>query len=93
MFKKLAQIARRFREDLINKKDLSGLWLVCGMDAYYCTHRRGAVLALKVWFFLAQALKVSRCCIVGHELVDLDAGSPEVGPDPDIVCTRCGRSY
>ncbi len=29
------------------------------------------------------------CKALGHRLVDLDEGNPEVGPRPEIVCTRC----
>ena len=31
------------------------------------------------------------CAVVGHTLVDDDPGDPEVGPQPCVYCTRCGR--
>lgn len=31
------------------------------------------------------------CAVFGHQLVDHDPGSTEVGPDPDIWCDRCGK--
>lgn len=33
-----------------------------------------------------------RCALVGHEWIDLDPGDPEVGPQPDLYCQRCGKS-
>ena len=31
------------------------------------------------------------CKIKGCDLVDDDPGDAEVGPQPDIYCTRCGK--
>lgn len=33
------------------------------------------------------------CSIIGHDMEDHDPGDPEVGPQPDINCNRCGRSW
>ena len=33
------------------------------------------------------------CFFFGHQLEDLDPGNPEVGPQPDVVCNRCGRHF
>lgn len=31
------------------------------------------------------------CWAFGHDYEDHDPGDPEVGPDPDVYCNRCGR--
>ena len=33
------------------------------------------------------------CLVVGHEVMDLDPGDPEVGPQPYIVCQRCWKEW
>ena len=32
------------------------------------------------------------CKITGHNFIDDDPGDCEVGPQPDIYCTKCGCS-
>lgn len=31
------------------------------------------------------------CLVRGHDWIDSDPGNPEVGPRPEIFCSRCGR--
>jgi hypothetical protein len=32
------------------------------------------------------------CAFAGHKFVDDDPGDPEVGPQPQVCCTRCGKN-
>lgn len=31
------------------------------------------------------------CAVEGHTYIDNDPGDPEVGPQPEVFCTRCGK--
>lgn len=46
-----------------------------------------------IWYVLSAHVRDARlrfvCLVRGHDLVDLDPGDPEVGPDPHIICRRC----
>lgn len=33
------------------------------------------------------------CLIEGHDMVDGDPNDPEVGPQPDVHCTKCGKEW
>jgi len=33
------------------------------------------------------------CKVIGHKLVNDEIADPEVGPQPDIYCIRCGKTY
>lgn len=47
---------------------------------------RGLRSAIKFARFL-------RCMIIGHQVCDGDPGDPEVGPQPDVYCSRCGYHW
>lgn len=46
-----------------------------------------------VWIEITLIAKRVWCGIAGHSLVDDDPGDAEVGPQPDINCVRCYRSF
>ena len=52
---------------------------------------------VKAWAWVLVAmllvlLGALRCALTKHEWVDEDPGNPEVGPQPEVHCKRCGRS-
>ena len=50
--------------------------------------RRASLAAKLAWLRLTLPLV---CALRGHVLVDDDIGDPEVGPQPNVYCERCGR--
>ena len=41
---------------------------------------------------IGQLWAMGVCKVFGHDYIDNDPGDPEVGPQPDVYCSRCGRS-
>ena len=50
--------------------------------------RRAWLATQLLWLRLATPLV---CAVLGHTLTDHDPGHPEVGPQPQVFCDRCGR--
>ena len=45
------------------------------------------------YFTIRQLWAMGVCRMFGHNITDDDPGDPEVGPQPDIYCTRCGKHF
>lgn len=51
----------------------------------------------QIFWLYAKDLFVFRfgfvCLVKGHLLLDGDPGDPEVGPQPNVYCVRCGKGW
>jgi hypothetical protein len=46
-----------------------------------------------IQYTIQDILAMMVCKIIGHKLVNDEIADPEVGPQPDIYCIRCGKTY
>lgn len=69
-------------------------WPFIGVDWEGKRYFKWGRFVIELWETYHLALLRARlvCALLGHKWADHDPGDPEVGPQPDVYCDRCGRS-